>query len=648
MSSIRELKASMALSLTKFDMYAWISLCRLFRLPYLLSKGPKLPNWNTGMRQPVYAGDKQHDIGSRLSDGLGKAMNQFSNEANPGGSNVAANNLATFIFLKFNIQSRASIIITASFSVFKARVSKPYLQTDVWPLHKLLGQVATVIPEIFDAQTNSRFAAVWIIGYVVLTFTANAVYQSFRPFQSVPTGRRSALICWMVVTIMLILTWIPSKIRERDEDRCLATLLQWTTRWSDIGLALTIGLIVLFIVNGAVLSVKLWRTAKLDTQDRIAKSSIVYYLAGTTIIFTLVLPFWIQATFLRGVSNFSLLMGSIALNLFGIVYAFIYLLFCANGSNIMIGPVTSTWSKELSKRHDSAERALIRETNAPITSENRRESYVEKKNFLSGDEDNLEEARLLKTNSPKPTPFNPISTPHPLVLHSRKPSSYSLFPTNVSSRNPRRFILNSNNSREDMLAPPRPSYARHRRFSSDVSAATVQIGLRLSNIALPAHIQNRNSSTTSLGLFSTQSETPIRSSSIDSRNPGVARFEGSQKEPGPLSGSLAVPSVNNQNSGYFSRISPLRQNPPGLGISSPFYAKQTPVTKIQEPSASNKDVLPPTPLLISRGDIHVQNEHFPLTQSTSTVPTPSQSTWPLPGRLSLLPDKTFKQPAHWI
>ncbi|PGH06614.1 hypothetical protein GX51_02241 [Blastomyces parvus] len=644
------------------------------------------------MRQPVYSGDQQHDIGNGFSYGMGKAMDQFSNAANsgrePGRSNVAANHLATFIFLKFNIQSRASIIITASFSVTAStfvmlsiiygswrsskRAHRPRIRrrfeflrhvpsTNTIPLvfsfssilqsSILIGVQSTGLQNVFAdgclASSQITWTAVWIIGYAVLTFTSDAVYQSFRPSQSAATKRRRSLICWVAVTIMLLLTWLPSKIREREKDRCLATLLQWTTRWSDIGLALTIGLIVLFIVNGAILSVKLWRTAKLDIQERIATSSIVYYLAGTAIIFTLVLPFWIQATFLQGVSNFSLLMGSIALNLFGILYAFIYLLFCANGRNMMIGPVASTWSKELSKRHDSTERALIPQINQPIIAEKRSGSPLEKNDFLSEEEDGLEEPRILKTRSPKPAAFSSISMPRPIVLHSRKPSSYSLFPTRISSRNTRRFILNSNDSHEDILAPPRPSYAHHRRFSSDVSAATVQIGLRLSNIALPAHIQNHNSSTTSLGLYPIQAETPIHLSSIENRSPGVARSRGSQKELGPSAGSQTAFSLN-QNSGYFGRISPLSQNPPGPEIRPPFYAWRSPVTKTEEASTNKKDILPPAPLRISKGDSYFPNDPSPLAQATSILPTPSQSSWPLPGRLSLLPDKTFKQPAHWI
>lgn len=55
--------------------------------------------------------------------------------------------------------------------------------------------------------------------------------------------------------------------------------------WSDIGLALTISLIVLMVVNGTILSMRLRRTAQLDVKDRIAASSIVYYLAGTVILF---------------------------------------------------------------------------------------------------------------------------------------------------------------------------------------------------------------------------------------------------------------------------------------------------------------------------------------------------------------------------
>ncbi|PGH32224.1 hypothetical protein GX50_05008 [[Emmonsia] crescens] len=628
------------------------------------------------MGLPVYFADEQHQFGNGLRDGFGNTVNQFSNGTEAGSGlgriNLAANNLVTRIFLKFNLQNRSSIIITAAFSVAASAfvilsiMRRLDLFRHIPPAHILplvlsfasisqssifIGVQSTGLEDLFAdgclASSQITWTAAWIVGYIVLIFTSDAVYRSFRPSRFAAKGRWNSLICWVIVTIMLLLTWIPSKIRERKSDRCLATLLQWATRWSDIGLGLTIGLIVFFVLNGVILSIRLRRTAKLDAHDRIATSSIVYYLTGTAIVFTLVLPFWVQGTFSRSTSNSSLLMGSIALNLFGLVYAFIYLLLRANGGNMMIGPVASAWSKESLKALDSTELALATQITQPIIAEKHNKSYFEKEYHFPGDEDDLEEERLVKTRSSKPAPFSPISTPRGLVLHSRKPSSYSLFPARDSSRNTRRFILNFNDSREDMLAPPRPSYARHRRFSSEISAATVQIGLRLSNIAMPAHIQNHNSSTTSLGLSPTQTETPIYLSSAENNTTIAAKFQDSHKELKPSTELLAPPSMN-QSGGYVGRISPLRQNPPGSEISPPRYNRWSPLTKMREDSTRKGNGLPPAPLLVPKGNTYIPNEPSPLAQSASAFPPSSQSSWPLPDRLSVLPNKTFKQPAHWI
>ncbi|EGC48351.1 conserved hypothetical protein [Histoplasma capsulatum var. duboisii H88] len=436
--------------------------------------------------------------------------------------------------------------------------------------------------------------------------------------------------------------------REQKRDRCLATLLHWAMLWSDIGLALTISLIVLMVVNGTILSMRLRRTAQLDVKDRIATSSIVYYLAGTAILFTLVLPFWVQGAFLQRASSSSLVMGSIALNLFGVVYAFIYLLLRANGRNMMIGPGDSAWSKDLSNGFGSTELALATQVNQPIVAEKWHESYLEKTNHLSSDEDDLKDEQRPKTRSLKRLPFNPISIPHPPALHSRKPSSYSLFPTRDSPRITKPSVLNFHDSRDDMLAPPRPSYIRHRRFSSEVSAATVQIGLRLSNIAMPAHFQSHNSSTISLGISPTPTEETSIYPSAENHTPRSSRFKDSHMNLKPLANLLTTPSIS-RSGGYLNRISPLRQNPPGLEIDPPNSRRLSPIRKIRAQPTGMEVDLPPTPLVVLKGDRNTPNEtSSPLAQSTSMYPTPTQSSWPLPSPLSLLPNKTFKQPAHWI
>lgn len=84
---------------------------------------------------------------------------------------------------------------------------------------------------------------------------------------------------------MLTLTAIAPIVRPRQDDRCLASLLLWASPWSDIAIILTSTLIFLYIVLGLTLTVQLVRTVKLEREERIAASRIVYYLAVGVAVF---------------------------------------------------------------------------------------------------------------------------------------------------------------------------------------------------------------------------------------------------------------------------------------------------------------------------------------------------------------------------
>ena len=95
-----------------------------------------------------------------------------------------------------------------------------------------------------------------------------------------------------------------------------------------------------------------------------------------------------------------------------------------------------------------------------------------------------EHQRLILTDSKPPIPAEPSTIRAPPVGHSRKGStSYSLFPAREQRNRASSFYGDD----LDVLAPPRPLFSRrHRRESSTMSSATVQIGLRLSHAALAA------------------------------------------------------------------------------------------------------------------------------------------------------------------
>lgn len=198
------------------------------------------------------------------------------------------------------------------------------------------------------------------------------------------------------------------------------------------------------------------------------------------------LPFWSQATFVHP-SGITQLMGAIALNLFGLVNAFLHLLLRANGKNMLIGP------GRMSLRRDDAATtstgmAIAKQISKPITIK-RKSFTIDKENTVIlekelGDFEASGEqhwARGQQTNDPT---LSSLITPTALSTHARKRSDYSIFPTTESSRQTKRFVLHLNDSKENLLRPPESAVARPQRVPSNVSAATVQIGLRLSNIGM--------------------------------------------------------------------------------------------------------------------------------------------------------------------
>ncbi|KAK2784377.1 hypothetical protein FQN52_009064 [Onygenales sp. PD_12] len=596
------------------------------------------------------------------------------------------NRFVDSIFLKFNLQNRSSIVITASFSVAASVLVVLSIIYDSWqssrrvyrpetrkrfdflrhipPAHKfplmlafasfsqsliLLAVQSTGLEDLFAegclAASQITWTAAWIVGYALLIFSSEAVYRSFRPPRFAAKGRWNTVICWVVFAIMLALTWIPSKVKQVKQtkrNRCLASLLQWTRRWADIGAILTVSVIVLYIANGTILTIRLRRMVKLDAHDRIAASSIVYYLAGSVLVYALVLPFWIQGTFLRP-TNTSMLMGSVSLNLFGIVHAFIYLLLRANGGNMMIGPGSSAWKQKL-ERFDSTELALAQQISKPIVTEPRigivdsHNMCLEKDGIFDTDDEDEEEMRSNEKRL-KLAVFNPLSTPHTPTTHSRKPSNYSIFPARNSSRRTKRFMLNFTQSRDNLLLPPRPSYARHQRFSSDISTATVQIGLRLSNIAVPSSMQNYNSSVTNVPIQSpTQSAPPFRSSFKTSTNPTTEASLDSRTEP---QSEFTATTISRAGISF----GPLKSNPPEAEVSPSRLSRWNPRIRYQaHPTCKNK-VLPPTPLTIPKNNATFARQPSPLAQSALASPPRPVTAWPLP---DVLPSSTFKQPDAWI
>ena len=82
---------------------------------------------------------------------------------------------------------------------------------------------------------------------------------------------------------MLVLLWIPSLLLPTN-DQCTASLVRWTEDYARIGVVLCASIIFTHFVSAWVIITQLLRTIKMDRNERIAATRVVYSLGTNTII----------------------------------------------------------------------------------------------------------------------------------------------------------------------------------------------------------------------------------------------------------------------------------------------------------------------------------------------------------------------------
>lgn len=304
-------------------------------------------------------------------------------------------------------------------------------------------------------------------------------------------------------------------------------------------------------------------------------------------------------------------MATLALSLFGLVNAVLYVilrirrdntLLCSGKSRCAIG---NHW-----REVGSSELALARQITKPIDLE-RNNSAIQVPDPAKEEKDDVykppsalvtwnrfRESRASNANealtaSGGRSRLESLERHFPFPRQYRNGPRYSVFPRR-SSQPPRPPMHNSHTAEdnESLLRPPQPAFSQHRRDSSEISAATVQIGLRLSNVAMPVAMQQEvDASVQSLSLNSPVNQ--VRSSALASQStPSLTELNKSQVLPPP---PLMVPKRD-------KGVSPLR------------YSER----------AGNEEP-----------------------QRETVLTTSERKAWPLPDRLSLLPKKTYRQ-GSWI
>ncbi|KAL9107538.1 MAG: hypothetical protein Q9227_007538 [Pyrenula ochraceoflavens] len=365
--------------------------------------------------------------------------------------------------------------------------------------------------------------AIWIVPETLLVFSIEVALRALKRQRFGARGRWNTPICWSIVVILLISTWIPSHVRPAKRDECLGSLIWWASFWADFGVVINSVIIVLYVLAALIITIQLYRTAELDREERIAASRTVYYLAVGALLMSMVLPFWAKIVQhkIKETGQIARL-AAIAVNIFGIVISILHLLLRSNAENMAIRPRTEGWSNNRGWRFfGSTDLDLGEHITGPVglERENSLKRLVgEKRSPFDPGNARLQYYR----NSPQDRNTNPLAMSPPNSSprinnnqrHSRKRSHYTLYPAS-----PGRSASSVYADDEDTLNPPKASYSRkHRRESSEFSSATVQIGLRLSHAALTAVGHSARNSVQPLPTSPTRSSTKPGSRPSNLRN----------------------------------------------------------------------------------------------------------------------------------
>lgn len=351
-------------------------------------------------------------------------------------------------------------------------------------------------------------------------------------------------------------------------------------------------------------------------------------------------------------------MATISLNLFGFMYCFLHLLLRSNADNMAIRPVNAPWRRNQRWKffgsngldigqHITTPICLERDHSAVGLVEGLSEKgyYIDIEASSGGSAESIKPLNTDKGGAYKPLPPPSVQKPqNATARHSRKRSNYSLFPTRECAQQMRRAPSSIyDTGDENFLLPPKAPFARlHQRHSSGISSATVQIGLRLSNVGMP--LQNP--------FLMQPSPTGSRPNSLYGAT--VTNI------PVPSRDGLATPkSPRVFDNGSSTRDNTSQNNVPEKGLTADTQAATDTATtwkagsralkKAITRSMMMKDLPPPPPLSSRNGETALQpaTNLQPLLEVRSQETSPKEEFWPLPDSLTMLPKKTYRPGDEW-
>ncbi|KAJ4389203.1 hypothetical protein N0V93_006666 [Gnomoniopsis smithogilvyi] len=355
--------------------------------------------------------------------------------------------------------------------------------------------------------------ALFLVPFTHLVFGVEAALRGIRS-NFAPRGKWNITICLAIVGAMTLVTLIVA-IVEKAPDFCFASLFWFIRTYSTGGFAVFVTVATLTLIVMGTIFLKLNRSRNISPTERVAASRMIYYLALGFISEVFIIPFFFSITFLdqeKVIFN-TLNLGmvaSVVANVNGLMVAGLHL-FLRSQNNNSICQDLGEYERKNSMYDPRDGRDNHRGSNHSLQPVNRSNSRarsdssatllhatnIDERGFPSpmsyGTARSPFSPKLSIPSGPAyPEPTQPPSETSPSQIRKQ---SYSLYPNDqpqpaaasaaavlpATTYSP----MATKPTRDTWKPPPivKPWMGRgHKRDSSITSTATVQIGIRLSNV----------------------------------------------------------------------------------------------------------------------------------------------------------------------
>ncbi|WAO93797.1 Hypothetical protein NCS54_01135200 [Fusarium falciforme] len=376
---------------------------------------------------------------------------------------------------------------------------------------------------ILGCRSISQFMlpALFITPFIQLIFGLELAIRVTKPNIFPARGRWNVVACLIIIGLSLLVTFSIT-FAIQPPNFCFAGLFWYLHRYNLGCFGLLTTIVLSILIQCGVISFKLHTGSRMSFAVRDEASRMVYYMVIALLSYTLLITFFYNTSFEDPQSaspetmQLSMVVSVVA-NLSGLLTGCLYLFLRSTKSpsgsyeedDVNRGFKSDLEGQELEPSTPSS--AMPRPLQLPkqIRKENSRETLLaearDEGKVMGARKDMLNHAfpRPLRLGSMRqsqilPSKPGPARTSAKPSLKNFKKSMYSIFPKEEQPKSPVLLLptttysptsakkaSTSANLADGLLAPPAihvPEDGPRRRGSSVVSTATVQIGLRLSNI----------------------------------------------------------------------------------------------------------------------------------------------------------------------